>query len=993
MFGRQFDYEGAPNAPRSPFFSHRLFGRNVNGACDWSRAHSQSGDAMDRSKWSLAPHPIEDEKNKRKLEPTPEWREQAMKKRKDLLSKTGSDVVKSVLEEMDAQQLLERIGDEVNEEYIHDFRNWALGIGKRSDYVKAGVPLTAVGQGQPLSRHKSVIDFADKITGRVIDYYEEIAKMKMRGPSAGKKGQATLDELWRYFKYVVRNEPIDPADFDGYSQPADSDKNPRNTGSGALVGNRHGIRDDKRDAPSLLDASKSIYPENGEEQRKRAQAPDSQYRRLNRRKLLTPKEQEDELKRIEEEIKKDEEERKKADEEDRKREEEEKKKREEREKQAKKDADEKRRKEESAKRAAERAAKKAAAAAAPAPISAPPTPPPAVVTKPAAVPPPLPDTTMRDLDFSNKKSRAALNKTVEDSKAKLDAIEKGIQAGAKVNDPNDPRFLLDPKTGKPLSKTGLSVIRPPETMPALNALNRSKFLAESRFGYLESLGTSELAYRGAKYEQEIAKNKSALETLRSAATGKVSELEGKMNALRSEAITEITKQREHNEALRKEAIDRITALTQGGEATATQLKQASEEANRLREREQQLIVQNEQERIKAKADYDAMTAYAQQAAVEAEDMRARLEATKNFAFTTVEERNRTIVAQQEEYNRLQQAANAALSQAQAHAAHVEQVAQKKLEEFGNGVQAILASHLQAQAARFAEEKQARRSNRLAAKQRESHAAQGPDVAMSDRGAHPAAAGGSSGPLPGLSQEEQNYVNTRKTAKSIKETIKRYWSQITADPSSAHVSGDARASNHVAEDMVKYFHKLPEKRHAITKAALSEMGIQPNRWAEVEERILQNFSYADVDIEAQNDGEAAGDERVHDRATIAMQALGEGVSQVAQTKSDFSPAEIDSIKDQIAGQLEDMELLSNGRVLSPETAQKISDGVFNAYFLGARKPGGIDETSLKQLRKDIKRILRRDIVHQGLHPGGGGFTGAVPGTVEDRAWLQPAVAIK
>jgi hypothetical protein len=909
---------------------------------------------MDRSKWALQPHPIEDEKNKRKLEPTPEWREQAMKKRKDLLSKTGSDVVKSVLEEMDAQQLLERIGDEVNEEYIHDFRNWALGIGKRSDYVKAGVPLTAVGQGQPLSRHKSVIDFADKITGRVIDYYEEIAKMKMRGPSAGKKGQATLDELWRYFKYVVRNEPIDPADFDGYSQPADSDKNPRNTGGGALVGNRHGIRDDKRDAPSLLDPSKSIYPENGEEQRKRSQAPDSQHRRLNRRKLLTPKEQEDELKRIEEEIKKDEE--------DRKREEaEEKKRKEEKDKQDKKDADEKRRKEESAKRAAERAAKKAAAASAP---------PPPVVSKP-------------DVDMRDKGAPPVPAAPVTASDA-----EKGLS-------------LFRTKAalayaGQSASLQGDAALKLASLEEAAN--KRSSAQSAKARGATLALAGAEAqreveGYRAHVHAKDSAAAKSALETLRSAATGKVSELEGKMNALRSEAITEITKQREHNEALRKEAIDRITALTRGGEATAAQLKQASEEANRLREREQQLIVQNEQERIKAKADYDAMTAYAQQAAVEAEDMRARLEATKNFAFTTVEERNRTIVAQQEEYNRLQQAASAALSQAQAHAAHVEQVAQKKLEEFGNGVQAILASHLQAQAARFAEEKQARRSNRLAAKQRESHAAQGPDVVMNDRGAHPAAAGGSSGPLPGLSQEEQNYVNTRKTAKSIKETIKRYWNQITADPSSAHVSGDARASNHVAEDMVKYFHKLPEKRHAITKAALSEMGIQPNRWAEVEERILQNFSYADVDIEAQNDGEAAGDERVHDRATIAMQALGEGVSQVAQTKSDFSPAEIESVKDQIAGQLEDMELLSNGRVLSPETAQKISDGVFNAYFLGARKPGGIDETSLKQLRKDIKRILRRDIVHQGLHPGGGGFTGAVPGTVEDRAWLQPAVAIK
>jgi hypothetical protein len=917
MFGRQFDYEGAPNAPRSPFFSHRLFGRNVNGACDWSRAHSQSGDAMDRSKWSLAPHPIEDEKNKRKLEPTPEWREQAMKKRKDLLSKTGSDVVKSVLEEMDAQQLLERIGDEVNEEYIHDFRNWALGIGKRSDYVKAGVPLTAVGQGQPLSRHKSVIDFADKITGRVIDYYEEIAKMKMRGPSAGKKGQATLDELWRYFKYVVRNEPIDPADFDGYSQPADSDKNPRNTGGGALVGNRHGIRDHQRDAPSLLDPSKSAYPENGEEKRRRSLGPDSQYRRLNRRKLLTPKEQEDELKRIEEEIKKDEE--------DRKREEaEEKKRKEEKDKQDKKDADEKRRKEESAKRAAAREAAKKAAAAMPAPISAPPTPPPAVASKPAAVTPP-PDTEMRD------KKAALLQKQKSD-------------------------FGAFNEYGKVIKEAATS------ELARLNKdreaeLNAGKLGARARGAELR------LAHAGFESEVEGYKSKHALDTLRAAAAGKESELQQQMNNLRNEAITEITKQREHNAALRKEAIDRITALTQGGEATAAQLKQASEEAQRLREREQQLIVKSEQESIKAKAEYDAMTAHAQQMANEADEMRAKLEATKNFAFASIDEKNRVITSQQEEYSRLQQAASAALSQAQAQAAHAEQVSQKRLEEFGNGVQAILASHLQAQAARFAEEKQARRSNRLAAKQREAHAAQAPDVVMSDRGAHPAAAGASSSPMPGLSPEEQNYVNTQKTAKAIKDTIKRHWAQLTAAPDAALAQGDARAAPMVAEEMVKYFHKVPEKRRAIMKAALSEMGIQPNLAIKAEEAILKNFPYADVDIEAQNDGEAPGDERVHDRATTAIRALGEGVSQVAQTKDHFTEQEIASVKDQIRGQLEDYELITNPKGLTEKAAREITEGIYNAYFVGSRKPGGVDETSLKQLRKYIKRILRLDIVTQ------------------------------
>jgi hypothetical protein len=80
-----------------------------------------------------------------------------------------------------------------------------------------------------------VIGFIDKLTGRVIDYYAEIANMKMRGPGvAANGGPAKLKDLWNYFKYVVRNEPIDPRDFAYYDEKVDSD----------LVGNQEGIIDE-----------------------------------------------------------------------------------------------------------------------------------------------------------------------------------------------------------------------------------------------------------------------------------------------------------------------------------------------------------------------------------------------------------------------------------------------------------------------------------------------------------------------------------------------------------------------------------------------------------------------------------------------------------------------------------------------------------------------------------------------------------------------------
>jgi hypothetical protein len=255
MFGRQFDHEGAPGK-RGPFFGHRLFGKHVVGACNWSAAHSRKGEDMDLLKWIVKPHPIEEERRgaqKRKLEPTPEWLANAVARKRDLLKRAPgtTDEFKKVLEEMKAEEVLEKLGTELTDEYVHDFRNWVMGIGKRSDYVKAGVPLDSVGQGKPLSRGKDVIKFADAITSRVMRYYTELAEMKMRGPAVGKGGRpATLDDLWMYFKYVVRNEPMNAEDFSLYLYGDKDERNPRNVDA-SLVGNQEGIRDELANAPSL----------------------------------------------------------------------------------------------------------------------------------------------------------------------------------------------------------------------------------------------------------------------------------------------------------------------------------------------------------------------------------------------------------------------------------------------------------------------------------------------------------------------------------------------------------------------------------------------------------------------------------------------------------------------------------------------------------------------------------------------------------------------
>jgi len=225
----------------------------------------------DRFKFGLEGHPIEQEGRKRRLEPTPEFKAKQVKAERELLKNAVGDereLFREVLNKIEAKELIDKISDKVDQDYIHDFRNWIVGIGKRSDYIKAGVPLTSVGQAKPLSRHKSVIDFVDKLTGRVVDYYAEIVNMKMRGPGVGRHGgPATLNDLWLYFKYVVRNDPIDPKDF----MHAEDLKG---TPDAAVVGNRDGITDEPTEAPSMPDRDFGA-----EDKRMRAAPPDTQTRR------------------------------------------------------------------------------------------------------------------------------------------------------------------------------------------------------------------------------------------------------------------------------------------------------------------------------------------------------------------------------------------------------------------------------------------------------------------------------------------------------------------------------------------------------------------------------------------------------------------------------------------------------------------------------------------------------------------------------------------
>jgi hypothetical protein len=96
---------------------------------------------------------------------------------------------------------------------VHDFKNWLAGVGYSSDYVKGGIALKHVGQGRPVSAHPSVISYLDRSTSRVLEYEKQLQLLKLRMGRTTPGSPPSLEDCFRYFKYIVRGEPYDPADW------------------------------------------------------------------------------------------------------------------------------------------------------------------------------------------------------------------------------------------------------------------------------------------------------------------------------------------------------------------------------------------------------------------------------------------------------------------------------------------------------------------------------------------------------------------------------------------------------------------------------------------------------------------------------------------------------------------------------------------------------------------------------------------------------------
>lgn len=1039
MFGRQFDYEGAAGSARPVFFSHRLFGKHVVNACDWSRAHSRSGENMDMAKWLVTPHPLEQEKGKRKLEPTSEWLARSVKARRELLKYSNIREFRRVLAETECKELLERIPADLKEEFVHDFRNWALGIGKRSDYVKAGVPLASVGQGKPLSRHQSVIKFADRITARVADYYRELAEMKMRGPAVGKGGrEATLEDLWMYFKYVVRNEPMDPDDFALYLEPPGSELRPQADHS-ALVGNQNGVIDEIADAPSLKKRSAR-----GEEENKKRSAPsDSQTRSKGpTEKMKEMQEMEDyvgeeaESKLSPEDIERrrqEREQRRKEEREERERrrkedEEHEKKQREAREKHVKEveervkkakeelDKAEKERAERERKMKAERAAEEKKARE---------------------------EVEKRKAELAEKEKKAAeekarLEKEHQEKLAKLAAEREEIkkkgyaetEASKKAAEKEKARLEAEKKSAEEQAKSEVETLRAQleaekaKAEKALKDLNErwttagKEFEKKAREAYeakqkelqkaLEEKASTEKRLKEASAEWEkkekaakqkeqkalkekadaekrlkelnenwAAAGKDFTEKAREAFEAQQKQLEAALKEkqdLAAKASSEVKRLYEREaelqaekdaliqaarnyEAERQQLTAHVKALAHSKNVTEAQLAEAHGEVKRLYESEAALMAQRDAERSQMAAQLQAAQAYAMDIQNQADQLRADKEAIKFQAGLAEEERQRQLAHAEQQLGEMVRRAEEAVVAEQQMRAQVEQAAAMQIAE----IQRAFAAFRETQQA-MAEAERSRHAQEKALSK---------DVEMGDGGgrkrqsATPARSRKPAAPAPAFTPE--TYAASSKAAKEISNYLTRSWPHITADPD-ADIDGDLRMSPHVAEQVVRYFHKRPEKRAAILADVLQKRGVPatPENLVAAEKRILANFPYADADVvEAQHAGqEWSEDETVEGRTASIVDRFKDFIPSIATSKRDFTEQEVQAVKDGIQEQLLEAAILSPGKTPSPEQMRLIVSDLMRAFWFGPRSGRGVDPLALKTLRKRLKGMMRKDIVRQG-----------------------------
>ncbi len=189
--------------------------RDENGPWTWSKAHTLLGDRQDRDKYTPHGDPLSAED---RIPVMKGWDQlatvYALESMTEEMSKLdASTPVGAAKIAAFAREIVKgkkhAYQEEFHDEFVHRFREWLRGNGSEREYQEAGMlsytgPDSKRCKNKPISDHPSVLMYLSDWQNRVIEYNKKRTVMKLRMGRQGAYGEAaSVDDLWKYYKFVV----------------------------------------------------------------------------------------------------------------------------------------------------------------------------------------------------------------------------------------------------------------------------------------------------------------------------------------------------------------------------------------------------------------------------------------------------------------------------------------------------------------------------------------------------------------------------------------------------------------------------------------------------------------------------------------------------------------------------------------------------------------------------------------------------------------------
>lgn len=107
------------------------------------------------------------------------------------------------------------IKQKLDEDFLRGFTEWLRGAGTKEEYEAAQMPgYENKHPNRPLSDHPTVLRYLEQHEERKARYYQKLSKMLLNQGRMGEKGSdMTIDDAWKYYKYVVKNIPMDEGEI------------------------------------------------------------------------------------------------------------------------------------------------------------------------------------------------------------------------------------------------------------------------------------------------------------------------------------------------------------------------------------------------------------------------------------------------------------------------------------------------------------------------------------------------------------------------------------------------------------------------------------------------------------------------------------------------------------------------------------------------------------------------------------------------------------